>query len=225
MRYELRSIGIWSFVKVAFFVNLVAGFVSGILYALFFGAMMAAMSQLPQFGGALEPMSGVGTGVMLVLFPIMGAFSAAFFGTLFGLLFVVVYNLTAKLIGGLELNFQLERPETTLEPSRPQPESGTPQPPPPPPPPEEGSRDMRTQKEDKSEPVVGKDPTVSTMTAPPVSEPRPTEPIPPERSELPDHEIEEEKERKDREGDEDNREQSRDNDDTSPEPPEDRPKA
>lgn len=225
MRYELRSIGIWSFVKVAFFVNLVAGFVSGILYALFFGAMMAAMSQLPQFGGALEPMNGIGTGVMLVLFPIMGAFSAAFFGTLFGLLFVIVYNLTARLIGGLELNFQLERTEVAPEPRSPRPESGTPQPPPPPPPPEEGSRDMRTQKEDKSEPVVGKDPTVSTMTAPPVSEPRPTEPIPPERSASADRETEEDEVGQNQRGDKEDKQKPRDGDDKPPEPPEDKPRA
>lgn len=180
MRYELRSIGVWSFIKVAFFVNLVAGFVSGLLYAMFFGAMMAAFSQLPQFGAAFQEMQGIGMGVMLILFPIMGAFSAAFFGTLFGVIFVLIYNLTARLIGGLELDFQLERSEPEAVPGQSAVQASSPQPPPPPAPPQGESRDTRTEKEGTTGPVIARDPTVSTMTAPPVSEPRPTEPIPPE---------------------------------------------
>lgn len=215
MRYELRSIGIWSFVKVAFFVNLVAGFVSGLLYALFFGAIMAAMSQMPQFGGAFQEMQGVGIGVMLILFPIIGAFSAAFFGTLFGLVFVVVYNLTARLVGGLELDFQLERMESSPAPSRQHPEAPPSQSPPPPPPARGESRDHRTEKQDRSEPVVATDPTVSTMTAPPVSEPRPTEPIPPETPSEPSEE-------ETSEGSSEKRNRSTgEGDDTSTEPPED----
>ncbi len=221
MRYELRSIGIWSFVKVAFFVNLVAGFVSGLLYAMFFGAIMAAMSQMPQFGGAFQEMQGVGIGAMLILFPIMGAFGAAFFGTLFGLIFVAIYNLTARVVGGLELNFQLARIEGPVVPG---PQHPDPQSPQQPPSPAAGqSRDMRAEKADMSEPVVGADPTVSTMTSPPVSEPRPTEPIPPEAPSRPANQ--EGGRKSDESTDRSSRDRGSDqSDDTSAEPPEDRPR-
>ena len=46
MRYELKSLGAWAFVKVSFFLNLVIGFIIGVLYAGFLGLILAASSAL-----------------------------------------------------------------------------------------------------------------------------------------------------------------------------------
>ena len=47
MRYEIKSLGAWAFVKVSFFLNLIIGFVFGLLYAGFMGLMLAVSSSLP----------------------------------------------------------------------------------------------------------------------------------------------------------------------------------
>ncbi len=108
MRYELRSIGIWAFTRVAFFVNLIAGFFIGLLYALFMSFMLTVMQQFP----ILEDLGGVGidegvsVGVLLIFLPIMGAVGGAIFFTLFGVIMIVFYNLIARLAGGLEFDLQ-----------------------------------------------------------------------------------------------------------------------
>ncbi len=106
MRHELKSIRIWSFTKVSFFVNLVVGFVLGLMYAMMLPILVAGMSQFGGFyGRSLDP-SEVPIGVMLVIMPITGAMFAAVFHTLIGIVLVAVYNLVARLVGGLEMRFE-----------------------------------------------------------------------------------------------------------------------
>ena len=106
MRYELKSIRIWSFTKVSFFVNLVVGFVLGLMYAMMLPILMAGMSELGGFYGQNLDPSEVPIGVMLVIMPIMGAMFAAVFHTLIGIVLVAVYNLVVRLVGGLEMRFE-----------------------------------------------------------------------------------------------------------------------
>ena len=47
MRYELKSIGIWSFVKISFFMNLILGAVFGFFYAIFLGLFVSLMGNTP----------------------------------------------------------------------------------------------------------------------------------------------------------------------------------
>lgn len=143
MRYELKSIGIWSFTKVAFFFNLVAGFIFGLLYALFLGVFLTLATQvleLPIDEGELGEISLV----FLVLFiPIISAIGGAVFCTLFGIVLLIIYNLIARALGGLE--FELKRvdglPDTVSaqpivgQASLQQPAQMRPVAPPPPPPP------------------------------------------------------------------------------------------
>ncbi len=106
MRYELKSIRIWSFTKVSFFVNLVVGFVLGLMYAMMLPILVAGMSQFGGFyGRSLDP-SEMPIGIMLIILPIMGAMFAAVFHTLIGIVLVAVYNLVARLVGGLEMRFE-----------------------------------------------------------------------------------------------------------------------
>ena len=106
MRYELKSIRIWSFTKVSFFVNLVVGFVLGLMYAMMLPILVAGMSQFGGFyGRSLDP-SEMPIGIMLIILLIMGAMFAAVFHTLIGIVLVAVDTLVARLVGGLEMRFE-----------------------------------------------------------------------------------------------------------------------
>ena len=134
MKLELQSIGVWSFVKVAFFVNLVIGFLFGIPAAFLAGLMSAVMKQMGQFSGSSFSQENVSFGVLIVVLPVVYSLSSAFFGTLFGAIAVVAYNLIARLLGGLELN--LVDVTQQVAPTAPSPVfAQTPPPPPPPAPP------------------------------------------------------------------------------------------
>ena len=116
MRYELKAIGIWSFVKVFFFFNLVLGFLGGLLVAAFSGLLMAAAGGLPGydpdlFGGSAGPSSA-----FLIALPFFYSIAGAVFGTVFGAVGAGIYNLLAKLLGGLELT--LDRVELVPAPPR-----------------------------------------------------------------------------------------------------------
>ncbi len=119
MRYELKSIRIWSFTKVSFFVNLVVGFVLGLVYAMMLPILVAGMSQFGGFyGRSLDP-SEMPIGVMLIILPIMGAMFAAVFHTLIGIVLVAVYNLVARLVGGLEMRFEPSETKPVSQVARP----------------------------------------------------------------------------------------------------------
>ncbi len=119
MRHELKSIRIWSFTKVSFFVNLVVGFVLGLMYAMMLPILVAGMSHFGGFyGRSLDPL-GMPIGVMLVIMPIMGAMFAAVFHTLIGIVLVAVYNLVARLIGGLEMRFEPTETKPVSQVARP----------------------------------------------------------------------------------------------------------
>lgn len=105
MRYEVKSIGMWPFIKVSFFFNLVVGFIFGLLYAVFAGFIMTIMSRLSQFQPGLfdfdlEP---IPIGFMVVVLPIMFAIMGAIFYTIIGVILALIYNLIARIVGGYEL--------------------------------------------------------------------------------------------------------------------------
>ncbi len=114
MRYELKTIPFWPVLKVGFFVNLVVGLLVGILYAMFLIPFVALMSSIPAFESGGFDFGGAPLGLMMFIMPIISALTWAFFGTVFLVIVVLVYNLTAKLVGGLELN--LEKVESRPEP-------------------------------------------------------------------------------------------------------------
>jgi hypothetical protein len=106
MRYELKSISLWAFVKVSFFLHLIVGFVLGLLYALFFGVFMTILSRLPGMPSSDLETKSLPVGIMVVLFPIMFAILGAFFNTILGGIIVFIYNAVAKMVGGMELDLQ-----------------------------------------------------------------------------------------------------------------------
>jgi len=143
MRYELKSIPFWPVLKVGFFVNLVVGLLVGILYAMFLIPFMAVLSNISAFETGEIDFSAAPLGLMIFILPVITAFFQAFFGTLFCVVVVLIYNLAARLFGGLELNLEevVSLPEPVAssplaERTPPQAQYGPPpaeMPPPPPP--------------------------------------------------------------------------------------------
>ncbi len=107
MRYEVKSIGIWAFLKVSFFFNLVIGFLLGLLYAVLVGFLMSVMSRLPEFYDEFGlPMDRAPIGFMMVVIPIFFAVLGAIFCTIGGVIMVLIYNLIARIAGGLEVDLE-----------------------------------------------------------------------------------------------------------------------
>ena len=146
MRYEIKSLGIWSFVKVSFFLHLVIGFVFGLFYAAMLMMVFAVASSAPMDGmtGMRFDLRAVGP-LLLIFLPIVMALGGAVYGTLLGVVLIVAYNLIVRMMGGIE--FDLEptalQHASSVTPTVSQPDSTpkyvTPPPPPtgwnPPPPP------------------------------------------------------------------------------------------
>jgi len=147
MRLELKSIGYWSLIKISFVLNLVIGFIIGLFYALFMGLFWGLMGEMSSFGGmAFDQYDAPPIGLMLIIMPLFFSFFGAVINTILLLICTLVYNLTAKLIGGLEFDFAEMQPKAdtyaappptgayTTPPIQEPPPRPRPQTPPPPPP-------------------------------------------------------------------------------------------
>ncbi|UCD93799.1 MAG: DUF3566 domain-containing protein [Candidatus Zixiibacteriota bacterium] len=136
MKFELRTIGYWSLIKISFVVNLIAGFIVGIGIALFMGLMisfaerMAGLAGMPPLPEDMPPI-----GFLMILYPFMISFGAAIFNTILYVIIAFIYNITAKVLGGIEveLNEVKLQPVSYAAPQPVQPQAPRPQPPPPPP--------------------------------------------------------------------------------------------
>ncbi|MGH8015806.1 MAG: DUF3566 domain-containing protein [Candidatus Zixiibacteriota bacterium] len=137
MRYELKKISLWAFIKVFFFVNMILGFLIGLLYALFFGFIFAIMQNLPYMPDqGIEPPPDVPIGILMVFLPFLFAILGGFIYTVLGAIFVLIFNLVVKLTGGIEFNLEslvdiVPAPQPSYAQTQ-MPQYSTPPPPPPP---------------------------------------------------------------------------------------------
>jgi hypothetical protein len=146
MKYEIKSLGLWAFIRVAFIVNLFAGFLAGLVAIPFMAVFIAAIQGYEYLeSGAYIPDDGV-LGFLLVGIPLFYALGSAVMGTLFQTLVVLAYNLIARLVGGFEVNMEpLQQTGPTAQApvaSAPTQPVHFPPPPPPPPPPTEPRPDL-----------------------------------------------------------------------------------
>ncbi len=103
MKYELKSIGIWSFIKISFFFNMIVGFLIGVLYAMFVGVFFSIMQNMPFMNqGGMPDAPDVPFGAIMIIIPFIFAIGGSIFYTMFGTICVGIYNLIAKLTGGIE---------------------------------------------------------------------------------------------------------------------------
>ncbi len=105
MKLELKSIGIWSFFKISFIFNLIFGFIFGFIYAMFAGLILTFMSSMPMFDSGDINTEDLSIGALMIGIPIFMAIFMAVINTIMGVIALGVYNLVAKLVGGLEFNF------------------------------------------------------------------------------------------------------------------------
>jgi hypothetical protein len=102
-RFEIRHIPLWPAVKLAFIVFLVVGILFAILYAL----MLAAMGFLASTFG--ESVFGEDMGILknlgFVMIPVI-AILYAVFGTIAAVVWILVYNVVASVVGGVEVELK-----------------------------------------------------------------------------------------------------------------------
>ena len=180
MRYELKSISSWSYIKVMFFVNLIVGFVLGIFTGIFSGAFITIAAGLMFFSeDAIDIDSGFPIVIYIFAMGIMFSLGNAVFGTLFGAIIAGFYNLIVRLTGGLEFELQ---PLENIQAAAPAQQSVAAEPlkpkyvvpPPPPPPPVSGTAEpakAETDSRTDSAPAPSSPPPPSA--SPPVPEPPP----------------------------------------------------
>lgn len=138
MKLELKAIGYWSLIKISFVVNLVGGFIIGFFFALFVGFFLSLAERLGTMGGMSIPMDEIPSiGLLIILYPILFGFFGAVFNTLLYVIIAFIYNVGAKFLGGVELEFGevAQVAPAPAPPYQPAPEPYYQRPSPPPPPP------------------------------------------------------------------------------------------
>ncbi len=108
MRFEFESVSVWTVVKVGFLVNLILGVIGGLFLAV---VMFPFMAALPQLGapGMIDPgMAEMSFGMMVILLPIMYGIGNAIFGTIMFAIAAIVYNLVARIAGGIEYDVKVQ---------------------------------------------------------------------------------------------------------------------
>jgi len=133
MKFELKSIGYWSAIKVSFIVNLLLGLIYGFFLAIISGLVMSLLDSVyGSIGISIPELESPPIALLLILYPIMFGFGGAVFNTIFVAIAVFIYNMVGKFIGGLELEMNEVRLQAMPVAQAP---AYVPAPPPPPPPP------------------------------------------------------------------------------------------
>jgi len=94
-RMVVRKVGIMSYAKVSTLLMAIIGLILGIFYLIVYFGMGQANAV------AMDPMMQAGPWVVLIM-PVV----YAILGFLFGLVGAWLYNLTAKWVGGIEVEFE-----------------------------------------------------------------------------------------------------------------------
>lgn len=152
MKLELKSIAYWSIIKISFVVNLILGAIIGFVVGVFMSFFMALASEMGELSGSSLPFfedGGTGGIAMVIMMVFIYGFLGAIFNTILCIIATFIYNMAAKLLGGIELEFaevpvpmppysygsyQPGQPPAQPYYAPPPPHQPAPTPPPPPPP-------------------------------------------------------------------------------------------
>ena len=104
MKYELQRISVWSAVKIAFVLNLLFGFLIGILYAFFLMVMAALPAAV--MGEEAEKIFPAFAGVAALFLPFFFAFLYGIIGAIAAAIGTFIYNVLVKMTGGLEFELK-----------------------------------------------------------------------------------------------------------------------
>jgi hypothetical protein len=116
-RMVITRIGILSLAKIQGIICAVVGLIIGLIYGLvmvFMGTILAAVGSREGGGAAL---GGLGFGIIggLFMIVVMVIFYAVM-GFVAGAISALIYNIAAGFMGGLELDYETERPEYAAPP-------------------------------------------------------------------------------------------------------------
>lgn len=107
MKREIKRVNVFSVVKTLFVLGGFGGFVIGFIQWAFLSLMLQSVRQSGLGGMDLLPgldnVFGAGIGVLGFILPLFGAIMGAVFGVIFGFILAGVYNVAARLWGGLEI--------------------------------------------------------------------------------------------------------------------------
>ena len=154
-KYEIKRVAVFSAVKTCFLIGGFSGFVMGFLQWAFLRMIWWAGMNAPMQSGLLDQpdvadmLNGM-VGAAGLILPFFGAMGGAIIGVIGAVLFSAIYNLGARIWGGLELELaatvQSAKP-VLLAPARPGEATplpgagGAPEAVPPPPPPKRGENE------------------------------------------------------------------------------------
>jgi hypothetical protein len=108
MNYEIKKIDVWSVVKIAFIIYGIFGLIFGLFYAAILTMLGGFLSQFGEFG-EFGDMTGLFTGAVGILMAFFMALFYAVIGAVFTAIFVWLYNILAKLTGGIRFNLETEK--------------------------------------------------------------------------------------------------------------------
>ncbi|MCI0532214.1 MAG: DUF3566 domain-containing protein [candidate division Zixibacteria bacterium] len=106
MNYEIKRIDLWSAIKISFIVNGVLGFGLGLVIGLLAAAATELLAPFMAMGGSeLQEVGSGSTAASIIVTPFFVAFfMAVIYGVIVTGIFVVLYNLIAKLSGGVKVS-------------------------------------------------------------------------------------------------------------------------
>lgn len=106
MVYRLKSVAVWPVVRIAFVVNAAIGLLFGGLYGIVIFILGLAMDAM---GGDQLPFdSGLMSGVLGFLLMLFSGTMYGVFGAVFAAVAAWLYNVMARFVGGIELDFEIE---------------------------------------------------------------------------------------------------------------------
>jgi hypothetical protein len=114
-KYEIRRIGVFSVVKTLFLLGGFSGFALGFVHWVLLRMIWWVGINTPVEPGLFsqpeaEELLGDLVGAVGILFPLFGALAGAAFGVVAGFLLTGLYNLGARIWGGLELELKAASP-------------------------------------------------------------------------------------------------------------------
>jgi hypothetical protein len=101
--FEVRRIPVWPVMRVVFIIFLIIGIIVGLMYGFMvssFGLLLSALGESPLDEGF--PLIG---NLGFLMIPIFAIFYAVF-GTIAAVIWAVIYNITASVVGGIELELE-----------------------------------------------------------------------------------------------------------------------
>jgi hypothetical protein len=109
MTYEIKKIDVWSVVKIAFILYGIFGLIFGLFYAVILTMLGGIISQFGELGGEFGQMTGFFTGAVGIVMAFFMALFYAVIGAIFTAIFIWLYNVLAKLTGGIRFNLEAEK--------------------------------------------------------------------------------------------------------------------